>query len=180
MRVVDECFDSVRLFELEPHTDSRGSFVRIFDDRVIAAEGLDPSVAHANVSTTRRRATIRGLHYQVPPSAEAKTIHCLAGSIFDVLVDVRPGSPTYLQWKGFELDDGLVLHIPAGFAHGFQTLASDTVVHYMMSKPYDRERERGIRWDDPAVAVDWPHAPTELSAKDAAQPAIGEAWHSGF
>ena len=156
------------------HGDERGFFARMFDSRAFAAAGLVPCYVNVNNSYSAHRRTLRGLHFQLHPSAEAKVVRCVRGALFDVAVDVRPGSATNGHWVGRELtaDNRLMLYVPPGFAHGFLTLCEDTEVIYMSSAFYDPERERGYRWDDPAFGIVWPHAPEVLSAKDEAWPAM--------
>ena len=155
--------------DLERKHDERGYFARVWCEEEVVALGLDPQVAQSNLSYNRRRGTLRGLHYRVAPYAEAKTVRCIRGAIFDVIVDLRPSSASHLQWFGVELsaDNGKSLYIPEGFAHGFQTLEDDTEVLYLTNKPYTPEAERGLRWDDRAFAIAWPDVDTRImSEKD--------------
>jgi dTDP-4-dehydrorhamnose 3,5-epimerase len=158
------------LVELQPHRDERGFFARAFCAREFAAHGLNPHVEQANLSYNHRRGTVRGMHYQVPPALESKFIRCLRGAILDVVVDLRPESPTYLQHVSVELsaDDRRALYVPGLFAHGFQTLADDTEVLYQVGSPYAPEFERGARYDDPAFDIDWPLPVSVISEKDLA------------
>ena len=146
------------LIELEPLADERGSFARTFAVDEFAANGLETRVVQCNTSTNTRAGTLRGLHYQASPHAEAKLVRCVRGSIFDVVVDLRPESPTYCVWYGVELSAAnlRMLFVPAGLAHGFQTLEDDTEVLYQMSEEYSAEHARGVRWDDPAFGIEWP------------------------
>lgn len=146
------------LIELDRLEDERGFFARAFCIDEFAAHGLNPVVSQCNVSYNRRRGTLRGLHYQVRPHEEAKLVRCTAGAAFDVIVDLRPTSPTFKQWVGVELsvENRRMLYVPEGFAHGFQTLLDDTELFYQMSKAYAPEATRGIRWDDPELAIGWP------------------------
>jgi dTDP-4-dehydrorhamnose 3,5-epimerase len=166
----------VAVIELEPQRDERGSFARTFDTELFAAHGLDPSVAQCNTSLNVRAGTLRGLHYQAAPHGEGKLVRCTRGRVFDVAVDLRPHSPTHRRWLGLELDaDGeRSLFVPAGCAHGFQTLLDDSEVHYQMTRAYVPEAARGVRWDDPAFAIRWPDPPPRgqriLSARDRAFP----------
>lgn len=150
--------DGVHEIALEPHEDERGSFARIFCRKEFAASGLDPDVAQCNLSANRKRGTLRGLHYQAAPSTESKVVRCVQGAIFDVALDLRPGSPSYLEHHAVELSagNGRALYVPAGCAHGFQTLEDDTVVLYLMSDFYQPELSRGVRWNDPAFGIAWP------------------------
>ena len=161
-----------RLVELQPRVDERGFFARAWCSREFAEAGLDMQVAQINLSGSKERGTLRGLHYQLPPAAEAKFVRCIQGTILDVIVDIRPDSPTYLKWQGFELsaENRMALYVPHGFAHGFQSLTDDVELIYLASAFYSPELERGVRFDDPAVAVEWPMEPTVLSEKDGSWP----------
>lgn len=157
------------LIELEPLVDERGSFARTFSRDDFAAQGLSVDVVQCNTSTNTRAGTLRGLHYQETPFEEAKLVRCVRGSIFDVVVDLRPDSPTYCAWYGVELSrsNDRMLFIAAGLAHGFQTLEDDTEVLYQMSAAYSAEHARGVRWDDPAFGIEWPDADVRtISARD--------------
>lgn len=160
----------------DPVVDGRGSFGRLFDAEIFAAHGLDPTLAQSNYSHNIARGTLRGMHFQREPFGEAKLVRCTRGRVFDVMVDLRPESPTRCRWFGVELDDELrnAVYIPAGFAHGFLTLADDTELHYQMSAPYHQESASGVRWDDPAFAIDWPHRPTVISERDASYDLLDE------
>jgi dTDP-4-dehydrorhamnose 3,5-epimerase len=146
--------------DLEPIEDERGMFARSWSREEFARHGLDGRLAACNVSYNAAAGTLRGLHYQAPPHEEAKLVRCTAGSIFDVIVDIRPASASFRQWFGIELNarNRTALYVPAGFAHGFQTLVDDSEVLYLMSTPYVPEAARGIRWDDPAFEIEWPPA----------------------
>ena len=148
------------LIELEPLVDERGSFARTFAVDEFEAHGLETRVVQCNTSVNDRAGTLRGMHYQVPPRAEAKLVRCARGAIFDVVVDLRPESPTYCAWYGAELSaaNGRMLFVPVGLAHGFQSLEDDTEVLYQMSEAYSPEHARGVRWDDPAFGIEWPEA----------------------
>jgi dTDP-4-dehydrorhamnose 3,5-epimerase len=160
------------LVELEPKEDSRGSFARVYCEREFAAHGLPRLSAQANVSFTKRAGTLRGMHYQRHPHEEDKLIRCLRGAIWDVIVDVRPASPTYCRWLGVELSEsnGRMLLAPKGFAHGFLTMCDEVAASYMMSGFYEPAAECGARYDDPAFAIRWPAAITEISQKDRGWP----------
>jgi dTDP-4-dehydrorhamnose 3,5-epimerase len=164
------------LVELEPIEDERGFFARSFCQNEFRALGLDPVVAQCNVSFNRRRGTLRGLHYQAEPYAEAKLVRCTRGAIWDVIVDLRRSSPTARQWFAVELtaENRWSLYVPAGFAHGFQTLVDDTEVFYQMSEFYHPEAAYGIRWDDPALAIPWPIKDAVVSPRDRAFPRLDE------
>lgn len=151
----------VAVIELEPLRDERGSFARTFDAELFRAHGLDPSVAQCNTSVNTRAGTLRGLHYQAAPHGEGKLVRCTRGRIFDVTVDLRRESPTHRRWLGLELDAAQArsLFVPAGCAHGFQTLVDDSEVHYQMTCAYVPESAGGVRFDDPAFAIAWPEPP---------------------
>lgn len=156
----------------ELRTDFRGSFARTWCRDEFAARGLNPDLAQCSISQTHRRGTIRGLHFQARPHAEAKLVRCLRGAIHDVIVDLRPGSPSYLRHAAVELTDRNrhALYVPEGVAHGFQTLADDAEVLYQISAPYVPEAASGVRWDDPAFGIRWPVLPPILLDRDAGYP----------
>lgn len=157
------------LIETERIEDERGFFARTWDRAEFAAHGMDANLAQANLSFNRRSGTLRGLHFQLPPHSESKLVRCVAGRLYDVIVDVRPQSPTYLQWYGIELSavNLLSLFVPKGFAHGFQTLVDDTLVYYQMSDAYaTAAAARGLRWNDPALAIAWPLPVSMIAARD--------------
>jgi dTDP-4-dehydrorhamnose 3,5-epimerase len=143
---------------LEKREDPRGYFARTFCADDFSRQGLNPSLAQCNTSFNRVQGTLRGLHWQASPHAEDKLVRATRGSLWDVLVDLRKDSPTYLRWHGEALDEdnGVMLYIPQGFAHGFVTLRENTEVFYQMSTPYVAEAARGVRYDDPAFAIQWP------------------------
>jgi len=157
------------VIHLEPKSDERGFFARAWCEEELAAHGLETRVAQASISYNRCRGTLRGLHYRVGPHAEAKVVRCIRGAMYDVIVDLRPTSASHLQWFGVTLtsDNRESVYIPEGCAHGFQTLEDDTEVLYLMSKLHEPEAERGLRWDDGAIAILWPHVETRImSEKD--------------
>jgi dTDP-4-dehydrorhamnose 3,5-epimerase len=147
-------------FIVEPELieDRRGCFARSWSQREFAAHGLNPRLAEANFSLNRKKGTLRGMHFQLAPQGQVKLVRCTAGAIYDVIIDLRPGSATFKQWIAVELSgtNHRQLYIPEGFAHGFQTLARDTEVLYHMSEYFAPESARGIRWNDPAFAIEWP------------------------
>lgn len=163
--------------ELEPHADARGLFARSFCEREFAAHGLATRWPQANLSWNRKAHTLRGLHWQAAPRAEAKLVRCTAGAIHDVIVDLRRGSPTCLRWFAIELSarNRLALYVPEGFAHGFLTLADGSEVSYWMSAPHAPEAARGLRFDDARLAIDWPARPSVISERDLALPGFDEA-----
>jgi dTDP-4-dehydrorhamnose 3,5-epimerase len=172
MKFIETELAGAFLVDIEPIQDDRGFFARSFCTSEFAAHGLDPTVAQCNVSFNRRRGTVRGMHWQRPPFGEVKLVRCTAGSILDVIVDLRPESPTFLQHFAVELAscNHRLLYIPTGFAHGFQTLLADTEVYYQMSQPYVPAAAAGVRWNDPAVAIRWPEEVTVISERDSTYP----------
>lgn len=160
------------LLEPERFEDERGFFARTFCRDEWAARGLTAGVAQCSTSFNRRRGTVRGMHYQIAPDAEAKLVRCTRGALFDAVVDLRDGSPTRGRWFGTTLsaEAGNQLWIPEGLAHGFQTLADDTEIHYQISVPYAPASARGFRFDDPAVGIGWPEPVTVIAEKDLALP----------
>ena len=158
----------VWLIEQERYADDRGYFARTWCAEEFAAHGLNPGLVQCSTSFNLKRGTLRGLHYQIAPYEEDKLVRCTRGAIFDVAVDLRPGSPTFKQWVGMELTEanGLAFCIPKGFAHGFQTLADNSEVFYQMAQPYQSTAGRGLRWNSPWCAVSWPLPDPILSEKD--------------
>ena len=161
--------------EPERMEDERGHFARTFSAAEFAQRGLDARVDQCSTSFNATVGTLRGLHYQAAPHGEAKLVRCTRGAIFDVMVDLRPDSPSYLRWFGLELsaENGCALFVPQACAHGFQTLADASEVHYQISTPYVPEAARGVRWDDSAFGVEWPPAPPGgliIAARDAGYP----------
>jgi dTDP-4-dehydrorhamnose 3,5-epimerase len=146
------------VIEQERHEDSRGHFARTFCEAEFKASGLDTRIVQCSVSFNRRKGTLRGMHYQVPPFEELKLVRCNRGAIYDVIIDLRRDSPTFKKHFAVELDEqnGRMVYVPAGFAHGFQTLEDETEVSYQMSQVYSAEHSRGVRWDDPAFGIRWP------------------------
>ncbi len=163
------------LLEPERHEDDRGFFARTFCRRELEARGLEPAVAQCNVSFNRRRGTVRGMHYQAPPAEEVKLVRCTRGAIWDVILDLRPDSAGFKRHTGVELDaeSGVSLYIPAGVAHGFQTLRDASEVFYQMSELFNPEAARGVRWNDPAFAITWPREITVISDRDLVFPDFG-------
>lgn len=169
--------DGVFLVELEPHRDERGFFARGFCTEEFAAHGLTLTVAQVNVSFNHERGTVRGLHYQVEPAPEAKLFRCIAGATHSVVVDLRPGSSTYGAHLGMELDAerGAALYVPPLCAYGYQALVDGATALYFVSHPYAPECERGLRYDDPALGIDWPLTATQVSEKDRSWPLLDAA-----
>ena len=168
MRLIERPFGAAALFEQVRHCDERGFFARTFCREILAEAGISVEIAQANLSFSGTRHTLRGLHLQRGRSAEIKIVQCLAGALYDVIVDLRPESPTFCRWQGFELSaaNGRVLVVPEGFAHGFLSLTEDVQLAYLVSAPYDPTAECGFHFDDPAFAITWPAPPAVVSAKD--------------
>ena len=164
--------------DVEPNEDERGLFARVWDGDELAARGLDAHVSQSSIAYNHVAGTLRGLHFQLPPFAETKLVRCTRGAIWDVVVDLRRGSPTFLEWVAVELtaENRRTLYVPEEFAHGYQTLADASEVWYQMSVPYTPEAARGLRWDDPKLGIDWPGAERRLiSERDLAWPDADEA-----
>lgn len=163
-------------YVIEPEivTDERGFFARIWSAEEFSLERLNATPVQCNTSWNKLKGTLRGMHFQIPPHEEAKLIRCTAGALYDVIVDLRRGSPTWGQWVGIELtrQNRRMVYIPEGFAHGFQTLADDTDVCYQMSAHYHPASARGVRWDDPTLAIEWPLEISVISDRDRMLPHI--------
>ena len=174
MRFIPTPLVGVWVIELEKLSDERGWFARTFDVQEFRDRGMNPDVIQCNASFNDACGTLRGMHYQADPHGESKLVRCVRGTIFDVAVDLRPGSPSRWAWHGLELsaENGLALYIPAGLAHGFQTLTDDCEVHYQMGNPYVPAAARGLRWDDPAIGIQWPEPSLArtISEKDRSYP----------
>jgi len=179
IELLDRPLPGVALLAFDPRTDSRGWFSRAYCRRRLADLGIALDVVQANVSRSDRRGTLRGLHYQLPPSAETKLVRCLAGAVHDVVLDLRPGSPTFGRHFATRLDEhnARALLVPPGCAHGFLTLTDGAVVLYFVSAARDPARERGIRYDDPTFAIPWPFPPSIVSERDRSHPDFDPAWH---
>ncbi len=164
------------LIELDLREDERGFLARTFCEKEFAALELNTRWPQCNLTLTKKRGAIRGMHFQAEPKPEIKLIRCAAGKIFDVLVDVRRDSPTFGKWEGFELsaENHRQLYVPGGFAHGFQCLADNCEVFYQMSEFYQPELARGLRWNDPAVGICWPLADATLSERDRQLPPLAD------
>ncbi len=158
MRFAETPLPGAWVIELDPLEDERGWFARTFDAQEFASRGMDPAVVQCNASFNARRDTIRGMHYQAEPHGESKLVRCVRGVVFDVAIDLRPGSPAYCRWHAVRLsaENRSAFYIPAGIAHGFQTLADGCEVLYQMGHRYVEQAARGVRWDDPAFAIEWP------------------------
>jgi dTDP-4-dehydrorhamnose 3,5-epimerase len=162
------------VFVVEPELlhDERGFFARTWDGLEFEQAGLDARIAQCSVSFNHREGTLRGMHYQVAPFEEAKLVRCEAGAIYDVALDLRPASETYRRWTGVELtaENRRALYIPPGCAHGFLTQTDDVQVHYQITAPYSPEAARGVRWNDPAFAIEWPGAVRVINERDRSYP----------
>ncbi len=158
------------VFVVEPEiiTDERGFFACSWSALEFEKHGLNPRLMQCNISFNNKRGTLRGMHFQQQPHEEAKLVRCTRGAIYDVAVDVRPGSPSQYEWLAVELtpDNRRMLYLPEGFAHGYQALADETEIFYQISEPYHPESARGLRWDDPRVGIEWPLPVTEISERD--------------
>lgn len=169
MKITPLKIQGAALIEIEPLGDERGFFARSFCSKEFADAGLALNVMQSNLSQNIKKGTLRGLHYQAEPKPDPKLVNCINGAIFDVVVDVREGSETFCQWVGIELtaDNGKALFVPPGCAHGFITLTDKARVFYQMGEVYVADLACGLRWDDPAFAIDWPLDPVVISERDA-------------
>ncbi len=164
--------DGAFVIEPEPHHDARGLFARTWCQRELGARGLDARIAQCSTSFNKTKGTLRGMHYQAAPRGETKLVRCTRGSMFDVIVDLRPDSPTFTRWFGVVLsaDNRKAMYVPVGFAHGFQTLEDDTEVFYQISEFYSADHSRGVRWDDPAFDISWPPDERTIVERDRGYP----------
>lgn len=165
---------SAWVIDPDPHEDERGRFMRAWCAREFADRGINFVPVQANVGFSRRMGTVRGMHFQKAPAPEAKLVRCTRGSIYDVVIDIRPESPSYRQWHGIELsaENGRMLFVPEHCAHGYQTLEDFTEIYYMASGFYTPSLAHGVRFDDPAFAIPWPLSPTAVSEQDRSWPLI--------
>ncbi len=182
MRITDLPVEGVAVIDLERREDDRGFFARAFDRNEFLAAGLDPAVEQCNLSYNHRAGTVRGMHLQVAPHPETKLVRCVRGAVLDIIVDMRPDSPTRLQHVAVELtaENRRSLFVPAFFAHGFQTLVDDSEVLYQVSGAYEPAAERGLRHDDPSLALPWPLTTSTISDKDSSWPLLSERPSSDF
>jgi dTDP-4-dehydrorhamnose 3,5-epimerase len=164
--------DGVWVVEPERFEDERGFFARIWDTAEFAQRGMNAGLVQSSISFNGRRGTLRGMHYQAPPHEEAKLVRCTSGAIFDVALDLRAESPTYLRWHGVELSaaNRLALYVPEGCAHGFLTLTDDSEVHYLISEFWTPDAGRGVRWNDPAFGIAWPGDVVVVNDRDRTYP----------
>jgi dTDP-4-dehydrorhamnose 3,5-epimerase len=172
MKFIETKLAGAYIIELDKIGDERGFFSRLWCRKTMEEKGLKSNIAQINTSHNVHKGTLRGLHYQQAPYEEVKIVQCIRGAIFDVAVDIRPKSPTYMQWFGIELDEDCckLLYIPEGFAHGYQTVKDNSAIIYPTSEFYTPESEGGIRWDEPEIAIKWPLDPVNMSKKDLSWP----------
>jgi dTDP-4-dehydrorhamnose 3,5-epimerase len=177
VKLVETALPGAYTLEPEPIEDERGCFARVWDRAELAALGLDVEAVQCSIAFNRAAGTLRGLHFQAGPHAETKLVRCTRGSVCDVIVDLRPGSPTFRRWTALELTERnrVTLYVPKGFAHGYQTLEDGTEVWYQMSTAYEPSAQRGVRWDDPALGIEWPSPPRVISPRDMQWPPLAEA-----
>lgn len=181
MRVIQTDFDEVVLLEPIVHEDARGFFLESFNERTLSQLGISVKFVQDNHSLSTKAGTVRGLHYQLHPQAQAKLVRVTRGVIYDVVVDIRKGSPTFGEWRSFILSEynKRQLFVPKGFAHGFCTLVPNTEVQYKVDEYYSAKYDRGIFWNDPNLNIDWPVKEAILSEKDANLPLLEDA-HINF
>ena len=176
MKFLETELQGAFVIELETFEDSRGFFARVWCNEEFEEHGLVPRIAQVNTSFNAKAGTRRGMHYQIAPHEETKVVRCIRGSLYDVIVDLRPDSPTYKRWTGVELTarNHRMLYVPAKFAHGFITLEDNTEVMYLISEAYAPEAARAVRWDDPEIGIEWPRPVVEISERDAGWPDFNE------
>jgi len=179
MRIIETPLNGVYEIDIEKINDSRGFFARLFCEKTFAEQGLDANFVQVNSSLSVEKGTLRGLHYQLPPRDEVKLVRCIQGAFYDVVVDLRPTSPTFSQSYGTTLSvmNRKMMYIPKGCAHGFLTLEPNSEVLYFVSNIYSKELERGVRWDDSKFNVSWPFPPVVLSERDQAHPDFDPHYH---
>ena len=167
------------LIDLEKRGDHRGFFARFFCEKEFEKVNLEHRFVQINNSLTANKGTLRGMHYQLPPAAEVKVVRCIRGALYDVIVDLRPDSPTFKKWFGAELtaENRTMMYVPRGFAHGLVTLQDDTEALYLVSAFYSTKRERGLRFNDPAIGIQWPMKISETSEKDRSWPDLNSEFH---
>lgn len=172
MKFTESPLKGVFVIDLEKRGDDRGFFARLFCEREFTQHGLSPKIVQMNNSLSSTRGTLRGIHYQLPPKGEDKTFRCVRGALFDVVLDLRPDSPTFMRHFTVELtaENRTMIHVPQGCANSFMTLADDTEIFYFTSEFYSPQHERGIRYNDPALGIRWPMEPVIISDKDKSHP----------
>jgi len=168
MNFIPTKFKDAYIIEIKKIGDERGYFGRVWCEKLFKEMGLNSNIAQINTSHNKEKGTLRGLHYQKAPHEEAKIVQCVRGSIWDVIVDMRPKSPTYLDWLGVHLNDEnrSMLYVPEGFAHGYQATSDDSSILYPATDFYAPESEAGVRWNDPKIGIEWPLPPINVSEKD--------------
>lgn len=171
--------NDARLIDLDKKGDDRGFFARFYCQNEFADAGLIRDFVQINTSLSAKAGTLRGMHYQLPPSAEVKIVRCIRGALWDCIIDLRPESSTFGKWFGHTLsaENRTMMYVPQGFAHGFITLTDDAEALYLVSSFYDPKAERGLRWNDPRFGIEWPREPLELSQKDANWPLFDPEFH---
>lgn len=179
MRFIKTPLEGAYLIELEKKEDDRGFFARFFCEKEFKAAGLETKFFQINTSLSVKKGTLRGLHYQLPPSSEVKLVRAIKGTLYDVIVDMRAGSETFGKWFGAELSEKnrLMMYVPRGFAHAFITLTDNVEVLYLVSAFYSSENERGVRFDDANINIKWPIEPSEVSVKDRNWPLFNFEFH---
>jgi len=179
MKFIPTPLKDAYLIDLEKIGDDRGFFARFFCQKEFEQHGLEPQVLQANCSFSKDKRTLRGMHYQLPPFEETKLVRCLSGALYDVILDIRPDSPTFGKYFGASLtpENRQMMYVPRGFAHGFITLEPDTEILYLVSTPYSKESERGIRWNDPTFNIAWPELPQIISERDQSHPDFNPEYH---
>ncbi len=173
--------DGAYLIDLEKRGDDRGFFARAFCEKEFGSHGLTPRFVQINDSLSAKKGTLRGMHYQLAPRAETKIVRCIRGALYDLILDLRAGSPTFGRSFGAELsaENRRMMYVPKGFAHGLITLTDDTEAFYLVDEFYSPEHERGVRWNDPRFEIRWPLEPTVISDKDRCHRDFDPAWHLG-
>ncbi len=181
MKFIDTPLEGAYLIELEKREDERGFFARAFCVNEFEAYNLDRNIVQINDSLSKEKGTLRGMHYQLAPKAETKIVRCIKGALYDVILDLRPGSKTFGKSFGHELsaENRKMMYVPKGFAHGFITLEEDTEAFYLATAFYSAEHERGVRYNDPAFNIQWPIEPLVVSDKDKSHPDFNESYHLG-
>jgi dTDP-4-dehydrorhamnose 3,5-epimerase len=172
MKFIKTPLDGAYLIELEPIADERGFFARSWCHEEFLSHGLNPNLAQCSISFNKKKGILRGMHYQEEPYQEAKLVRCYSGAIYDVILDLRPTSPSHRKWFSAELTatNRTMIYLPKGFAHGFQTLADNCELFYQISESYKPECTRGVRWNDPTFAIEWPSADRIMSDRDRSFP----------
>lgn len=172
MQLIETPIEGTYILRPDKKGDERGYFARLFCRKLFSQLGLEPECVQINTSKSAQKGTLRGMHYQLPPFAESKLLTCTQGALFDMILDLRPDSPTYMRSFGAELsaENGLMMYLPKGCAHGFLTLKDETQAIYFVSEYYNPEAERGVRWNDPAFNLQWPEKPVVISEKDQNHP----------